>query len=115
MDLSQPCCAAAVSAQVQFGHVHRRLVQRNLVAAAPGVDIIAAAPGGAYDVSSATSLAAAHVSGIAALMLERNPQLTAPQIRAVLTASTQKLKGEAGQDAGAGIADAAAALAAVKK
>lgn len=88
---------------------------RYIALAAPGVDIIAAAPGGAYDVSSGTSLAAAHVSGIAALMLERNPALTSADVRAALTASAQKLKGKAGQDAGAGIADAAAALAAVKK
>lgn len=88
---------------------------RYIALAAPGVDIIAAAPGGAYDVSSGTSLAAAHVSGIAALMLERDSQLTSAQIRSALTASAQKLKGKGAQDVGAGVADAAAALASVKQ
>jgi hypothetical protein len=88
---------------------------RYIALAAPGVDIIAAAPGGAYDILSGTSLAAAHVSGIAALMLERNPALTLNGIRAALTSSAQKLKGKHARDAGAGVADAAAALEAVKK
>ena len=45
--------------------------------AAPGVDIIGAAPKGGYEISSGTSMAAAHVSGIAALMLEKNPKADA--------------------------------------
>ena len=78
--------------------------------AAPGVDIIAAAPKGAYDVSSGTSLAAAHVSGIAALMLEKNPKFTGKDVRAALTSSAQKLSGKPASEVGAGVADAAAAL-----
>ena len=85
-----------------------------IAVAAPGVDIIAAAPGGAYDVSSGTSLAAAHVSGIAALMLERNPRLSVADVRAALTKSAHKLDGSRPEDVGAGVADAAAALNAVK-
>ena len=81
--------------------------------AAPGVDIIAAAPKGAYDISSGTSMAAAHVSGIAALMLEKNPKLTPKDIRALLLSSAYKTSGQSA-DLGAGIADAAGALAAVK-
>ena len=44
--------------------------------AAPGVDIFVAAPNGGYDYSTGTSVAAAHVSGLAALLIERNPGLT---------------------------------------
>ncbi len=81
--------------------------------AAPGVDIVAAAPGGAYDISSGTSLAAAHISGIAALMLERNPKLSGKDLLSALRESAHKLDGAAAKDAGAGVADAAGAIKAV--
>ena len=81
--------------------------------AAPGVDIVAAAPGGAYDISSGTSLAAAHISGIAALMLERNPKLSGKDVLSALRESAHKLDGAAAKDAGAGVADAAGAIKAV--
>ncbi len=84
-----------------------------IAVAAPGVDIIAAAPKGAYDISSGTSMAAAHVSGIAALMLEKNSKLLPKDIRAMLLSSAHKTTGQTA-DYGAGIADAAGALAAVK-
>ncbi len=84
-----------------------------IAVAAPGVDIIAAATKGAYDISSGTSMAAAHVSGIAALMLEKNPKLLPKDIRALLLSSAHKTSGQSA-DLGAGIADAAGALAAVK-
>lgn len=78
--------------------------------AAPGVDIVAAAPGGAYDISSGTSLAAAHVSGIAALMLEKNPKLTSKDVREALRESAHKVSGSKPEETGAGIADAAGAV-----
>lgn len=85
-----------------------------IAVAAPGVDIIAAAPKGAYDISSGTSLAAAHISGIAALMLEKNPRASAADIRAAIASSAKKLSGKPATDVGAGVADAAAAVSAVK-
>src|ERR1700689_1278985 len=51
--------------------------------AAPGVDIFLPAPDGKYQMSSGTSFSAAYVSGIAALMLERNPALKAEELRGV--------------------------------
>src|SRR3569623_797475 len=82
--------------------------------AAPGVDILAPLPGGNFGVSSGTSLSAAYVSGLAALMLARNPALTADEVRQALTQSARDL-GPAGRDDrfGAGEADAFAAVSAV--
>jgi subtilisin family serine protease len=82
--------------------------------AAPGVDILAPLPGGKYGVSSGTSLSAAYVSGLAALMLARNPALTPEEVRQALIQSARDL-GPAGRDDrfGAGEADAFAAVSAV--
>ena len=78
-----------------------------VVAAAPGVDVLVAVPGGAYDVKSGTSFAAAHVSGVIALMLEREPNLTSEQVRERLAKSSVDL-GPRGPDPmfGAGRIDA---------
>jgi hypothetical protein len=81
-----------------------------IAVAAPGVDIISAAPKGAYDISSGTSMAAAHVSGIAALMLEKNPKLTPKDIRDGLSKSARQPPRLIAEEMGAGIVDAAEAL-----
>ncbi|HEY3568355.1 MAG TPA: S8 family serine peptidase [Thermoanaerobaculia bacterium] len=52
--------------------------------AAPGVDILTTMPHGTYDLFSGSSAAAAEVSGIAALLLEKNPKLTPAQLAAIL-------------------------------
>jgi subtilisin family serine protease len=51
--------------------------------AAPGVDILVPAPEGEYQITTGTSVAAAEVSGIVALLLERNPKLTPADIRRI--------------------------------
>lgn len=79
--------------------------------AAPGVDIIAPALKGGYELSSGTSMAAAHVSGVVALLLERDAQLDWSKARDILASSARKPDGSSKEDAfGAGILDAAGAL-----
>jgi len=62
-----------------------------IAVAAPGVDILVPAPEGTYQMTTGTSVATAHVSGIVALMLERNPSLTPAEVRRILTASAKRL------------------------
>jgi subtilisin family serine protease len=83
----------------------------HIAVAAPGVKILAAAPDGGYQMPSGTSFAAAQISGIAALLLERNPKLDAAAIRRILMGTAHDL-GPPGHDDqfGSGLADALAAV-----
>src|SRR5262249_13560947 len=63
----------------------------HLAIAAPGVDVLVPAPAGEYQVTTGTSVATAHVSGVVALMLERNPKLTPADVRKILTATAKRL------------------------
>jgi subtilisin family serine protease len=54
------------------------------VVVAPGVEILTTVPNDGYDFVSGSSLAAAHVSGIIALILEVKPKLSPEQIKALL-------------------------------
>lgn len=81
---------------------------------APGVDIFLPSPDDKYQITSGTSFSAAYVSGLAALILERNPALKPEEVRAILTKTAHDL-GPPGPDDqfGAGEADAFAAVSAV--
>ncbi|HXN43391.1 MAG TPA: S8 family serine peptidase, partial [Xanthobacteraceae bacterium] len=83
--------------------------------AAPGVDILTPAPHAAMQLCTGTSVAAAHVSGIAALLLERKPSLRPDEVRKILT-STAKPMGLKPRDPqyGAGLADALEAVSALQ-
>jgi Subtilase family len=87
---------------------------RYIAVAAPGVDILAPAPGGRYQVRSGTSFSAPQVSGIAALLLQREPHLGPDSVRRILMATAKDL-GPKGRDSmfGAGLADALKAIRAV--
>jgi subtilisin family serine protease len=95
----------ALDAQDQlFAHASRG---RHIAVAAPGVEVLVAAPGGTYKITSGTSVAAAQISGVVALMLERNPGLAPDLVRKILMATARDL-GPRGHDDqfGAGLADA---------
>jgi Subtilase family len=85
-----------------------------IAVAAPGVDVFLPAPDDKYQITSGTSFSAAYVSGLAGLMLERNPALKPEELRAILMKTARDL-GSPGRDDlfGAGEADAFAAVSAV--
>ena len=79
--------------------------------AAPGVDILVPALKGRYDLASGTSMAAAHVSGVVALLIEGDAKLSAAAVRAILSSSARKPAEPLAKEAvGAGIIDAAGAV-----
>jgi subtilisin family serine protease len=63
----------------------------HIALAAPGVDILEPHPNASYQLTTGTSVAAAHVSGIAALLLDREPMIDTGTIRDVLTSSAKQL------------------------
>jgi subtilisin family serine protease len=79
--------------------------------AAPGVDVMVPAPEGAYQLTTGTSVAAAHVSGVAALLLEKHPEADAQLVLEVLTSSATRLGTNKRDDKlGWGLIDPLAAL-----
>jgi hypothetical protein len=84
---------------------------RYIAVAAPGVDILLPAPDNSYQIISGTSVSAAEVSGVAALLLERNPQLKPDDIRDILTATATRVAGkDRDDDYGSGLVDPAKAI-----
>ena len=79
--------------------------------AAPGVDVLVATPRGAYGTTTGTSVAAAHISGVIALMLSRNPMLDSQMVRVFLIRSVRAANANGRDDSyGAGFADAYEAI-----
>ena len=56
---------------------------------APGQKILSARPNNQYDFFSGSSISAAHVSGLVALIKERKPHLPASEIQSLLQSTTQ--------------------------
>ena len=79
--------------------------------AAPGVDVLEPVPGSSYQLTSGTSVAAAHVSGLVALLLARDPTLTPDAIRKLLVDTAQKGgDAQAAEAFGSGLVDGYRAL-----
>ncbi|HTV86698.1 MAG TPA: S8 family serine peptidase [Dyella sp.] len=74
------------------------------VLSAPGTDILTTQPGGGYDFTSGSSMAAAHVSGIAALMLSLAPKLDARSVHDLLLDSSKVSHGMLQVNAAAAVA-----------
>jgi hypothetical protein len=106
----------AVTAVDSSDRVYPRASRGPYVAiAAPGVDILAPTLDSGYGMASGTSMAAAHVTGVVALVMERRPGLKAAQIREVLLRSVRPGDPSSARDIGAGILDAGALLEAVAR
>jgi subtilisin family serine protease len=87
-----------------------------IAVAAPGVDILAPVARGKHSYLSGTSFATAYVSGVVALLLERNRDLDTNAVLALITAGAEDL-GPAGRDEdfGAGRVNAFASLKAMER
>lgn len=68
--------------------------QKEVDVFAPGVSVYSAIPGNKYDFMSGTSMATPVVAGIAALILEYYPALTAEQLKNIIMQSVTSLKGK---------------------
>jgi minor extracellular serine protease Vpr len=61
---------------------------------APGAFINTTNPGGNYKIVSGTSFAAPHVAGTAALVLQKNPQLTPNELKSILMTTSDMVSNE---------------------
>ena len=75
---------------------------------APGEHVLTTTPNGSWGFLSGSSFAAAHVSGIAALLLERSPKLKPGQVSVILRQHVYRNRRSQGS-----MVDACAALASV--
>ena len=61
---------------------------------APGVNILSTLPDDTIGYKSGTSMACPHVAGVAALVLQRNSELTASQVNSIICSNTKKIPSE---------------------
>jgi subtilisin family serine protease len=101
----------AVTATDAFDHIYSGANRGKYVAlAAPGVDVLVPAPDETYELTTGTSVAAAHVSGVAALLIGRKDTITPDQVRSALTTTASSLKPLRVGDVGAGLVNPEGAL-----
>jgi len=78
--------------------------------AAPGVDVLSTVPGASYGYNSGTSMAAPHVSGVAALMRSANPGMSFAAIKSALLAQSRPVASLSGKLITGGVVDAGQSL-----
>lgn len=88
--------------------------KKHVDVAAPGENIYSTLPGGRYGTMTGTSQATAFVTGIAALLLSKNPKLTPVEIRRIIVESADPIPGLASRIRSGGRANAYAALLALQ-
>lgn len=89
----------AVTATDEHDAIFAQANQGSYVAiAAPGVNVLEPAPSGGYQIVTGTSVAAAHVSGVAALLLERNPNISVEALRKLLQSTAKHLAAKGRDD-----------------
>lgn len=74
---------------------------------APGKDVLTTIPGGGYGALSGADIAAAHVSGLAALYISLNPKDSADEVRNALKRAAAPIKKLPVEQQGYGMIDAA--------
>jgi subtilisin family serine protease len=102
----------AVTATDDHDHLFKGANQgKYITVAAPGVDVLVPAPNEGIQLTTGTSVATAHVTGVAALLLAQKPSRTPEEIRAMLV-QTAKHLGPKGSETqfGAGLVDPLKAL-----
>ena len=102
----------AVTATDDDDHLFSQANQGPHIAlAAPGVDVLEPAPNATYQLTTGTSVAAAQVTGVAALVIERKPEIDVAALEQILF-STAKNLGPKGRDSqfGFGLVDPYRAL-----
>lgn len=88
--------------------------KRTVHVGAPGVNIYSSIVGGQYDSWSGTSMATPHVSGVAALLLANEPNLTAVEMKERIISTTRPFAGLKNKTKSGGIVSAYAALTGAK-
>ncbi len=83
-----------------------------IMVAAPGVDVMVPSPDNHYTLTTGTSVAAANVSGVAALLMENKPNLDPETLRYLLVTTARALNARSREEVGSGLVDPVRALAA---
>jgi len=100
--------------------IHNRLIRssnwgaRRVDVAAPGENIYSTLPNGKYGYMTGTSQATAFVSGIAALLLSKNPQLTPVELKKIILENVDRFPTLAGKVATSGRVNAFKSLLALE-